>query len=276
MEPPIMLSIAGSDPSGGAGIQADLKTATARGVYGAAVITSLTVQNTRGVSGIHPVPPQFVADQISAVLADLGVGAIKIGMLATAEIAAAVAEVLRRHPGPAIVLDPVMIATSGDRLVTSDVTAVIKEQLLPLSTVITPNLPETGTLLDRRPPTSVAEMSQAAQELRALGVGAVLVKGGHLDQRLQTEPDQDVTIDVLADDAGVINFAAPYVDTPNTHGTGCTLSSAIASALAGGSELRPAVESAKAYLTGALRAGADQHIGSGSGPVDHLWQEHTR
>ncbi|QDP98730.1 bifunctional hydroxymethylpyrimidine kinase/phosphomethylpyrimidine kinase [Microlunatus elymi] len=264
-----MLSIAGSDPSGGAGIQADLKTATALGVYGAAAITSLTVQNTRGVTGIHPVPAGFVADQIVAVLTDLEVAAIKIGMLATAEIAAAVAEVLRARPGPAIVLDPVVIATSGDRLVTPEVTAVIKDELLTLATVITPNLPETGTLLDHEPPTTVAEMSLAAQELRTQGSAAALVKGGHLGR-------SETITDVLADADGVINFSGPYVPTANTHGTGCTLSSAIASELASGRRLRPAVEAAKNYLTGALRAGADRRIGSGSGPVDHLWREQSR
>jgi hydroxymethylpyrimidine/phosphomethylpyrimidine kinase len=258
-----MLSVAGSDPSGGAGIQADLKTAAALGVYGAAVLTSLTVQNTRGVAGIHPVPADFVADQLSAVLDDLAVGAIKIGMLATPEIASAVADVLTGRPRPAIVLDPVMVATSGDRLVTPEVTSVIIERLAPLATLITPNLPETGTLLDAAVPDDLDQMINAAATLRELGC-AVLVKGGHLAG--------ETSIDVLADTDGVDQFAAPYVDTANTHGTGCTLSSAIASNLAGGSDLRAAVRAAKTYLTGALQAGRDLHIGSGSGPVDHLWR----
>jgi len=265
-EPPIMLSIAGSDPSGGAGIQADLKTATALGVYGAAVITSLTAQNTRGVTGIHAVPAGFVAEQIVAVLDDLPVGAIKIGMLATPEIATVVADVLAERRGPAIVLDPVMVATSGDRLVTEEVTAVIKERLLPLAAVITPNLPETGTLLDGPAPVTLEEMRQAAAALRTAGARAALVKGGHLGN------DRQIA-DVLADEQGMISYEAARVDTHNTHGTGCTLSSAIASELARGAGLRDAIGRARDYLTGALRSGAGQRIGSGAGPVDHLWRE---
>lgn len=267
MKMPIMLSIAGSDPSGGAGIQADLKTATALGVYGAAVITSLTVQNTCGVSGIHEVPADFVADQARAVLDDLDVDAIKIGMLAGPEVAAAVASVLAGYPEIPVVLDPVMVATSGDRLVTPDTTAVIIDQLLPLATVITPNLPETGALLDQSAPTGTEEMITAATLLRERGTSAALVKGGHLI-------GQQVGIDVLADAQGVARFEGPWIDTADTHGTGCTLSSAIASRLASGDQLRPAVRAAKDYLTGALRAGAGLEIGHGSGPVDHLWEQH--
>lgn len=274
MTDPIMLSVAGSDPSGGAGIQADLKTATALGVYGAAVLTSLTVQNTQGVTGIHPVSADFVADQLLAVLDDLDVAAIKIGMLATPEVAAAVAAVLRSHPVRAIVLDPVMVATTGDRLVTPDVTAVIKGELLPLATLITPNLPEAGTLLGVDPPRTLDEMRAAASALHDLGCAA-LVKGGHL---AETEPGKGPeagrprSVDLLADDAGTISYAADRVDTANTHGTGCTLSSAIAAELARGSELRSAIGTAKDYLTGALRSGSTLRIGSGSGPVDHLWR----
>lgn len=262
---PIMLSIAGSDPSGGAGIQADLKTATAFQVYGAAVITSLTVQNTRGVAGIHEVPADFVADQARAVLDDLDVAAIKIGMLAAPKIAGAVAAVLAEHPDIPVVLDPVMVATSGDRLVTAETTAVIIERLLGLATVITPNLPETGALLGAAAPDNPADMITAAARLRELGTGAALVKGGHLTGR-------DVSIDVLADADGVSRFEGPWIDTPNTHGTGCTLSSAIASRLAMGDQLRDAVRAARDYLAGALQSGAGLHVGHGSGPVDHLWQ----
>lgn len=265
MKTPIMLSIAGSDPSGGAGIQADLKTATALGVYGAAVITSLTVQNTRGVTGIHLVPAGFVADQARAVLDDLDVDAIKIGMLATPEIASAVAAVLADHPRVPVVLDPVMVATSGDRLVTEETTAVIIEQLLPLATLITPNLPEAGTLLRSTPPETPDQMIIAAGRLRELGREAALVKGGHL-------VGSDDSIDVLADTDGVELVKGPRFDTPNTHGTGCTLSAAIASRLADGDQLRDAVRAAKDYLTGALRSGAGFVIGRGHGPVDHLWQ----
>lgn len=265
MKVPIMLSIAGSDPSGGAGIQADLKTATALGVYGAAVITSLTVQNTRGVTAIHQVPAGFVADQARAVLDDLDVDAIKIGMLADPEIAAAVGSVLADRPQLPVVLDPVMVATSGDRLVTAETTAVIIEQLLPLATLITPNLPETGALLDAPAPQNPSEMIAAALRLRELGSRAALVKGGHL-------VGADHSIDVLADSEGVEHVSGPLIDTRSTHGTGCTLSSAIAARLALGDQLRDAVRAGKDYLTGTLRSGARLDIGHGHGPVDHLWQ----
>ncbi|GAB3929646.1 hydroxymethylpyrimidine/phosphomethylpyrimidine kinase [Microlunatus endophyticus] len=266
--PPIMLSIAGSDPSGGAGVQADLKTATALGAYGAAVITSLTVQNTRGVTGIHQVPAGFVADQARAVLDDLDVGAIKIGMLATPEIAEAVGSVLAEHPGIPVVLDPVMVATSGDRLVTAETTAVIIEKLLPAATLVTPNLGETGTLLVAEPPQSPDEMVTAAIRLRERGCPAALIKGGHLDGQ------REVLVDVLADAGGIELIEGPLIDTANTHGTGCTLSSAIASRLASGDQLRDAIRAARTYLTGALRSGADLEIGRGHGPVDHLWERH--
>ncbi|QGN32057.1 bifunctional hydroxymethylpyrimidine kinase/phosphomethylpyrimidine kinase [Microlunatus sp. Gsoil 973] len=269
----IMLSIAGSDPSGGAGIQADLKTATALGVYGAAVITSLTVQNTRGVSGIQQVPADFVAAQARAVLDDLDVGAIKIGMLAGPAVASAVAGVLAEHPDIPMVLDPVMVATSGDRLVTPETTAVIIGELLPRATVVTPNLPETGALLDLAAPRLVEEMVVAAEGLRDQGAAAALVKGGHLTGSGVTTPSGEAqSVDVLADADGVTRFTAPWIETPNTHGTGCTLSSAIATRLALGDPLRAAVGTAKDYLTGALRAGVGLRIGDGSGPVDHLWE----
>lgn len=270
MKTPIMLSIAGSDPSGGAGIQADLKTATAFGMYGAAVITSLTVQNTRGVTGVQELPAGFVADQLRAVLDDLEVDAIKIGMLAGPEIATAVGRVLADYsPGVPIVVDPVMVATSGDRLVTPETTAAIITDLLPLATVITPNLPETGALLGVEAPAGPEEMIAAATRLRELGTSAALVKGGHL-------AGQDRGLDVLADADGVSRLDGPWIETGNTHGTGCTLSSAIASRLAAGDPLRAAVRAAKDYLTGALRSGADLRIGHGAGPVDHLWQEHLQ
>ncbi len=259
-----MLSIAGSDPSGGAGIQADIKTATALGVYAGAVITSLTAQNTTGVSGVFPIPASFVAEQIESVLTDLDVRAIKIGMLGTPEIAAAVADALRRHPGPAVVLDPVMIATSGDHLVTPETATVIRDDLLPLATLITPNLPETVALLDGDDPRDRDEMAAAAQALRERGAQAALVKGGHLAAMTSQ--------DVLADAGGVTWYESRRIDTPNTHGTGCTLSSAIASFLVTGRPLREAIREAKDYLTGALAAGAHLHIGAGSGPVDHVWK----
>ncbi|MGH1565058.1 bifunctional hydroxymethylpyrimidine kinase/phosphomethylpyrimidine kinase [Mumia sp. DW29H23] len=261
---PVMLSIAGSDPSGGAGIQADLKTAGALGVYGAAALTALTVQNTRGVTGIHAVPPSFVADQVRAVLDDLDVGAIKIGMLGTADVVGAIAEVLARHDVP-VVLDPVMVATSGDRLVPEDTVDAIRTTLLPLATVITPNVPEAAVLGRAEPAKDAEALEDVALGLREVGAAAVLVKGGHLGG-----PE---SVDVLADDDGVRVFAAPRIDTPNTHGTGCTLSSAIASGIALGMPLRDAVAMAKDFLTGALRSGADRSVGHGHGPVDHLWRQ---
>ncbi|KHL19025.1 hydroxymethylpyrimidine/phosphomethylpyrimidine kinase [Mumia flava] len=260
---PVMLSIAGSDPSGGAGIQADLKTATALGVYGAAALTALTVQNTRGVTGIHGVPPAFVADQVRAVLDDLEVGAIKIGMLGTADVVDAVAEVLAGTDVP-VVLDPVMVATSGDRLVPEDAVEAIRDRLVPRATVVTPNVPEAAVLAGVAPARSVDDLGAASRALREAGAAAALVKGGHLGG-----PE---SVDVLADTAGVRAYASPRVATRNTHGTGCTLSSAIASGIASGLALRDAVGAAKDYLDGALDAGADLEIGHGHGPVDHLWR----
>lgn len=261
---PVMLSIAGSDPSGGAGIQADIKTATALGVYAAAIITSLTVQNTTGISGVMPVPPAFVRDQYVSVVTDLDVRAVKIGMLGTAEIARAVAEAIRAHPVPAVVLDPVMVAASGDRLVSDDTIAAIRDHLLPLATLVTPNLPEVAALLGDPIPRDRHQMIEAALALRAAGADAVLLKGGHLAG--------ETSDDLLADAEGTTWFHAPRVMTANTHGTGCTLSSAIASFLISSLPLRLAVQRAKDYLTGALEAGSHQRIGAGRGPVDHLWR----
>ncbi len=260
---PVMLSIAGSDPSGGAGVQADLKAASALGVYGACVLTALTVQNTVGVTGVHAVPAAFVADQYRAVVTDLDVRAVKIGMLGAAETAAAVAGVLTELPVPHVVLDPVMIATSGDRLVPEETIRVIREELAPLCTVITPNLPETAALTGGAEPTDRASMIAAGRELLTLGPAAVLVKGGHLGG--------ETSDDVLVTAGGVHDLPADRVHTPNTHGTGCTLSSAIAARLTCGDDLPTAVTAAKDYLTRALRAGAALEFGAGSGPVDHLW-----
>lgn len=258
---PVMVSIAGSDPSGGAGIQADLKTATALGVYGATVITALTVQNTLGVTGIHAVPADFIAAQYDAVVTDLDVRAVKIGMLGSVEVVETVAAMLRRHPVPAVVLDPVMVATSGDRLVPDDAEAAIRDLLLPLATVVTPNIPEAAALTGLSVG-SEEEMVSAGHALAGLGATYALVKGGHLGG--------DQSVDVLVSADGVVRLRAPRVLTTNTHGTGCTLSSAIASHLALGEPVEQAVRSAKDYLTRALVAGADLHIGHGNGPVDHL------
>ncbi|MFY0406100.1 bifunctional hydroxymethylpyrimidine kinase/phosphomethylpyrimidine kinase [Solicola sp. PLA-1-18] len=259
---PVVLAIAGSDPSGGAGIQADLKTVTELGVYGATVVTGLTVQDTTGVHDIHPVPPDFVVAQYEAVVADLDVRAVKIGMLGDAVLVRAVAGALRRHPVPAVVLDPVMVATSGDRLVPEDAVAAIRDELLPLATVVTPNLPEAEALVGG-PVAGPDQMADAGRRLLGLGAAAALVKGGH------APGDRDL-VDVLVDADGVLELPTARVRTPNTHGTGCTLSSAVAAGLAVGLPLGEAVLRAKAFLAEALEAGADLEIGRGHGPVDHL------
>lgn len=258
---PIVLSIAGSDPSGGAGIQADLKTFSALGTYGAAVITALTAQNTKGVTGVLPIPADFVTDQVDAVLDDLHVRAVKIGMLGSPEIVDAVAGALRRHEVSNVVLDPVMVAASGDRLVPPETVAAIRDRLLPLATVVTPNLPEAATLLEEA---SLAEedMERAGLRLRDIGAGAVLVKGGHLPG-----PDSP---DVLVDEQGTVRLTVRRIATENTHGTGCTLSSAIAAGLAVGEPLRTAVRRAKDYLTGAIAAADRLAVGHGHGPVHHF------
>ncbi|MDQ4044682.1 MAG: bifunctional hydroxymethylpyrimidine kinase/phosphomethylpyrimidine kinase [Chloroflexota bacterium] len=261
---PVMLTVAGSDPSGGAGIQADLKTATALGIYGSAVITSLTAQNTTGVSAVLPISASFVVDQYVSVVTDLNVRAVKIGMLGTAEVAIALAEALRQHPVPAVVLDPVMVATSGDRLVPDDTVDAIRQHLLPLATLVTPNLPEAAALLERELSHDEAAMEVTAVALQEAGAKAVLVKGGHLDG--------DTSNDVLADSDGLTWFRSNRIETENTHGTGCTLSTAIASFLTYPLPLREAVRRAKDYLNGALEAGSQQRLGSGRGPVDHLWR----
>jgi hydroxymethylpyrimidine/phosphomethylpyrimidine kinase len=258
-----VLTVAGSDPSGGAGVQADLKTFTALGVYGGAVLTALTAQNTRGVTGVHPVPADFVTAQLDAVLGDLDVRALKTGMLWSAEVVGAVADAVARHQVPAVVVDPVMVATSGDRLVDEGTVAAVRERLLPLATLVTPNLPETATLLgDAQPPDDEAAMSAAGARLRELGAHAALVKGGH--------GTGEESLDVLVDAAGAVRMSAPRIRTTGTHGTGCTLSAAVAARLAAGDDLRTAVRAAKEYLTAALAAGADLQVGGGAGPVDHL------
>lgn len=261
---PVMLSIAGSDPSGGAGIQADIKTATAVGVYCGAVITSLTAQNTEGVTAVWPVDGSCVYDQYVSVVTDLNVRAVKIGMLGTSTVVEAVVNGLRRYPVPHVVLDPVMVASSGDRLIDDDAVDAIRQQLLPLATLITPNLPEAGALLNGSTPDDEDSMIAAALALTHAGATAALVKGGHLDG--------DASDDVLVDDRGTRWYRSPRIATSNTHGTGCTLSSAVASMLTRGTPLREAIRGAKDYLTGALQSGADRHVGSGRGPVDHLWR----
>ncbi|MGV1015259.1 MAG: bifunctional hydroxymethylpyrimidine kinase/phosphomethylpyrimidine kinase [Methyloceanibacter sp.] len=258
----IALTIAGSDSSGGAGIQADLKTFSALGVYGATGITALTAQNTRGVDSVHAVPAEFVLAQMRAIAHDLDVRAIKIGMLATGAIIEAVAQGLDDFAGVPVVLDPVMVAASGDALLNEDAVTTLRFVLLPLSTLITPNLAEAAKLLDESEARNENEMEAQARKLMTLGAGAALIKGGHADG--------DQAVDILADDEGILRLAAPRVATGNTHGTGCTLSSAIAAELAKGMSLREAVTLAKAYLTASLKRADELHIGKGRGPVHHF------
>ena len=261
---PIALTIAGSDPSGGAGIQADLKTFAALGVYGASVITALTAQNTQGLSGLHDVPPDFIAAQIDALSADLAIGAVKIGMLSRAASVAAVADALDRHDAPNIVLDPVMVATSGGLLLQPDAVSALRSMLFPPALIVTPNLPEAAALLDTKPARTEAEMEEQARALLGLGARHVLIKGGH--------GAGDESVDLLVGQGEVVRFAARRIATTNPHGTGCTLSSAIAAGLAKGLDLKQAVGQAKTYVTAAF-AGADSlHVGHGRGPLDHFHQ----
>jgi len=264
----IALTIAGSDSSGGAGIQADLKTFAALGVYGASAITALTAQNTQGVDAVLVVPPDFVARQIRVVARDLDIGAVKIGMLATSEIIEAVAEQLKALADVPIVLDPVMVAASGDVLLDEDAIDTLRTVLLPRATLITPNLPEAAKLLDGSEAKDEREMRAQAEALRGLGIQAVLIKGGHAEGA--------EAVDLLVDGEGELRLAAPRVATENTHGTGCTLSSAIAAELAKGASLRDAVTRAKAYVTEALRCADEIQVGKGRGPVHHfhaLWKD---
>lgn len=262
-----VLSIAGSDPSGGAGIQADLKAFAARGVYGMAALTALTAQNTQGVTGVQAVAPDFVAQQIATVFADVRVDAVKIGMIANAGIADAVADVLSAHRGIPIVLDPVMIAKGGAPLLAPEAVDVLSRRLLPLATLVTPNLPEAAALLGEAPATDREGMAAQAGRLLARGPKAVLVKGGHLERG--DSPDVLVTAEAVR------WFEGARIATANTHGTGCTLSSALAAELAKGLDVGEAVAVAKAYLMGAIAAASDLSVGTGHGPVQHfhaLWK----
>jgi len=256
-----VLSIAGSDSGGGAGIQADLKTFAALGCYGMTAITALTAQNTVGVTGIHGVPASFLKAQIEAVLDDIGADAIKIGMLHAPEIVEVVAWAIDHYRPRHVVLDPVMVAASGDRLITPDTASVLVRELFPRATVITPNLDEAALLLER-PLTQVAELESAAQQLLALGARAALLKGGHVPG------DEVVDVLALAGQAPQ-RLSAPRVATRNVHGTGCTLSSAIAAQLALGQDLVTAVALARHYVGQALARGARVRTGHGQGPLNH-------
>ena len=258
----IAVTIAGSDSGGGAGIQADLKTFSALGVYGASVIAALTAQNTKGVTGIHNVPPDFVTAQIDAVFSDLAVDAVKIGMLSHPDVIAAVADGLDRYRQDRVVLDPVMVAASGDRLLKPEAIEVLRTVLIPKAMVITPNLPEAAALLETSIAQTESEMREQGEKLLALGAKAVLMKGGHAQGA--------ESADLLIEPTSFARLAAERIDTQNTHGTGCTLSSAIAAGLAKGLSLAEAVREAKAYVTAAIKASDQLRIGHGHGPVHHF------
>ncbi|AVO45493.1 bifunctional hydroxymethylpyrimidine kinase/phosphomethylpyrimidine kinase [Phreatobacter cathodiphilus] len=258
----IAVTIAGSDSGGGAGIQADLKTFSALGVYGASVVTALTAQNTRGVQAIHDVPPDFVAAQMDSVFSDLKVGAAKIGMLSQVTVIEAVAAGLDRHRVEQVVLDPVMVATSGDRLLNPDAVSALRRLLFPRAVLVTPNLLEAAALLDQPVARSEEDMLAQGQALIRQGARAVLMKGGHAVG--------ETSVDLLVTSAGAVRLEAPRVVTRNTHGTGCTLSSAVAAGLAKGFALGQAVSEAKDYVTAAIAAADRLAIGEGHGPTHHF------
>jgi hydroxymethylpyrimidine/phosphomethylpyrimidine kinase len=264
MTPPVALTIAGSDSGGGAGIQADLKTFTALGVFGTSAITALTAQNTQGVRGILPVPPDFVVAQVDAVLDDLPVTAVKTGMLATADIVAAVAQRAEAGRLPRLVVDPVMVASSGDRLLEPKAERLYLDALLPHATVITPNVSEAEVLLDR-PIRTLAEQRDAARALGDLGPATVVVKGGHA---VADEPEQ--AVDIVWDGRTIHELRGPRIPTHNTHGTGCTFAAATAAALAGGADPGSALRAAKDFVTQAVTGSASWQLGGGHGPLDHL------
>jgi len=263
---PTVMTIAGSDSGGGAGIQADLKTFAALGVYGTSALTAITAQNTQGVSAVLELPAEIVAHQIDAIVRDIGADAVKTGMLANAAILEVVAAKVREHRLPNLVVDPVMAAKGGERLLQPDAVAALRDVLIPLATVVTPNLPEAEALVGR-PLAGGVDIRQAAKEIAAIGTRAVVIKGGH-------RTDTDQMIDLLYDGKEFREFISPRIDTTSTHGTGCTFASAIAAWLARGASLHEAVERAKEYLTEALRHAYP--IGHGHGPVHHFyhfWKE---
>jgi hydroxymethylpyrimidine/phosphomethylpyrimidine kinase len=265
MTTPVALTIAGSDSSGGAGIQADLKTFGAFGVYGASVITALTAQSTQGVAEIHNIPADFVAAQMDAVFGDLEVGAVKIGMLAQLATVEAVAARLERWSPRHVVLDPVMIATSGDRLIDPNAVEALRTTMIPHAHLLTPNLPEAAALLDEPLVTSDrVEIESQGRRLLAMGCQAVLMKGGH--------GSGSESIDYLIEESGTTMFAAPRLALNNTHGTGCSLASAIAAGLAKGESLQSAVRNAKDWISGAIAAGEHFTVGKGRGPIHHFYR----
>lgn len=265
---PIAVTIAGSDSSGGAGIQADLKTFAALKVYGASVITAVTAQNTLGVQGIHDVPADFIAAQIDSVFSDLDVGAVKIGMVSKPEVIEAIAAGLGRHAGRIpIILDPVMVATSGDRLISDEAVDALRHHLLPLADLVTPNLPEAATLIDAAPARSENDAVAQGRKLLSLGARAVLIKGGHAEGNESVDH-------LMSADGTMRRFASGRIETRHTHGTGCTLSAAVAAGLARGLALTEAVAQAKRFVTASIAAADTVSVGRGHGPVHHfhaLW-----
>lgn len=265
--PPIVLTIAGSDSGGGAGIQADIKTISATGGYACSVITAITSQNTLGVSAIHPIPVEHIESQLEAVFSDLNVVAVKVGMLADSEIIEMVAKKIRQYKPQYLVIDPVMVATSGDLLLKHQAIEVLKQELLPLADLITPNLPEAATLVSSDVPRTEDDMGAMIEDLRSLGAQAVLLKGGHLESDTNSN---DLLIEAHSCDL----LRARRFATKNTHGTGCTLSSAIASYLAQGNRLHKAVYLGKQYISQAISHADELGVGQGHGPVHHFFSGH--
>ena len=264
MTPPIVLTIAGSDPSAGAGIQADLKTISALGAYAATVITAVTTQNTLGVQSVYPLPPEIVGSQLAAVMDDLHPCAIKIGMVHDTDIVRAIADTLGRYPRGPVVYDPVMVSTSGCKLMEDNAIEALTSQLMPMATLITPNLSEAEVLTGKRI-TTIPEMEIAAKELLGFGSQAVLVKGGHLNENEMCD------VLYIKGEEHPHRFSSPKIESRNTHGTGCTLSSAIATYLALGEPLDEAVRKAKTYVYQGILNGKDVHIGEGHGPLNHFF-----
>jgi hydroxymethylpyrimidine/phosphomethylpyrimidine kinase len=264
---PTALTIAGSDSGGGAGIQADLKSFSALGVYGASVITAVTAQNTQEVTAVHGIPNNIISAQIKAVIQDIRINAVKIGMLATTNIIQTVAKELKSHSAP-IILDPVMIAKSGDTLLQEEAISALRSYLLPMATLLTPNIPEAAVLLDTSSATNPDELENQGRALLAMGPQAVLMKGGH------AKGPNCVDILVLSE-APAIRFTAPRIETTNTHGTGCTLSSSITAGVAKSLTITEATKEAHIYLHGAITAADSLSIGSGHGPVHHFYQNWT-
>jgi hydroxymethylpyrimidine/phosphomethylpyrimidine kinase len=273
MSIPKALTIAGSDSGGGAGIQADLKTFAALGVYGCSVITAITAQNTWQVTGIEAVSPEMVRKQLEAVLSDIKPDAIKTGMLASAAIVRTVAETLRRFPKAPLVVDPVMVAKSGEVLLARDAVHALRDQLIPSADVVTPNIPETEVLIGKKLEEKEEAHLEAARIILAMGAKAVVLKGGHRPHHVSKGLRVSQVVDLLCDSHSVYSITGPWVNTPHTHGTGCTLASAIAAGLAVGLDLYPAVVQARKYLTEALESAFS--VGQGKGPVHHfhlLWK----